>query len=98
MPLGSGMSDQAFARAIQDAGRAGIGCRPIFSHAYVLANRPEIAEAMGRASYAVRGFLAGLAKRGIKVEVLERVRQVGPNKTGAEGSYTIYRARPELAG
>ena len=24
------------------------------------------------------------------VEVLERVRQVGPNKQGAKGSYTIY--------
>jgi len=25
------------------------------------------------------------------VEVLERVRQVGPNKLGAKGSYTVYR-------
>jgi hypothetical protein len=37
------------------------------------------------------GFLAGLEKRGIEVSVLERVRQVGPNKAGAKGSYTVYR-------
>ena len=34
---------------------------------------------------------AGLKKRGIEVSVLERVRQVGPNKAGAKGSYTVYR-------
>ena len=39
----------------------------------------------------VRGFLAGLAKKGITVDLLERLRQVGPNKTGAKGSYTVYR-------
>jgi hypothetical protein len=38
--------------------------------------------------HTVRGFLAGLAKKGIKVAVLERVRQVGSNKQGAKGSYT----------
>jgi hypothetical protein len=26
------------------------------------------------------------------VGVLERVRQVGPNKAGAKGSYTVYRS------
>ena len=46
---------------------------------------------MGWAPHTVRGFLAGLAKKGIPVEVLERVRQIGPNKQGAKGSYTIYR-------
>jgi hypothetical protein len=51
----------------------------------------QIAEAMGWASHTVRGFLAGLAKEGIKVEVPDRVRQVGPNKPGAKGSYTVYR-------
>ena len=41
---------------------------------------------------AVRGFFAGLKKRqGIEVQVLERIRQVGPNKEGARGSYTIYK-------
>ena len=46
---------------------------------------------MGWAPHTVRGFLASLARKGIQVEVLERVRQIGPNKTGAKGSYTIYR-------
>jgi hypothetical protein len=52
----------------------------------------QIAEATGWAPHTVRGFFAGLKKRqGIAVEVLERVRQVGPNKEGAKGSFTIYR-------
>ena len=63
-----------------------------------LLRRPEgatvaqIAEATGWAPHTVRGFFAGLKKRqGITVEVLERVRQVGPGKQGAKGSYTVYR-------
>ena len=36
-------------------------------------------------------FFAGLKKSGTPVEVLERVRQVGPGKQGAAGSYTVYR-------
>jgi Protein of unknown function (DUF3489) len=55
------------------------------------ASEPQIAEAMSWAPHTVRGFLAGVAKKGIKIEVLERVRQVGPNKQGAKGSYTVYR-------
>ncbi len=55
------------------------------------ASGPQIAEAMGWAPHTVRGFLAGLAKKQIAVSVLERVRQVGPNKAGAKGSYTVYR-------
>uniref|UniRef100_UPI0011847083 DUF3489 domain-containing protein n=1 Tax=Elioraea rosea TaxID=2492390 RepID=UPI0011847083 len=51
----------------------------------------QIIEATGWAPHTVRGYLAGLKKRGIGVEVLERVRQVGPNKQGAKGSYSIYR-------
>jgi predicted ArsR family transcriptional regulator len=52
----------------------------------------QIAEATGWAQHTVRGFFAGLRKReGIAVEVLERVRQVGPNKAGARGSFTVYR-------
>ncbi|MBC4018201.1 DUF3489 domain-containing protein [Siccirubricoccus deserti] len=51
----------------------------------------QIAEATGWAQHTVRGFFAGLKKKGIDVRVLERVRQVGPNKEGARGSYTIYR-------
>ncbi|MEA2849063.1 MAG: hypothetical protein QOG78_4344 [Rhodospirillaceae bacterium] len=54
------------------------------------ASGPQIAAATGWASHTVRGFLAGLAKKGIKVHVLERVRQIGPNKAGTKGSYTVY--------
>jgi hypothetical protein len=50
----------------------------------------QIAEATGWAAHTVRGFFAGLKKKGHAVEVMERVRQVGPNKEGARGSYTIY--------
>jgi hypothetical protein len=55
------------------------------------ASGPQIAEAIGWAPHTVRGFLAGLAKKGIKVDILERVRQLGPNNAGAKGSYTVYR-------
>ena len=51
----------------------------------------QVIEATGWQPHTVRGFLAGLKRRGIKVEVLERVRQVGPDKQGAKGSYSIYR-------
>jgi hypothetical protein len=50
----------------------------------------QIAEATCWAPHTVRGFFAGLKKKGITVAALERVRQVGPNKDGAKGSYTIY--------
>jgi predicted ArsR family transcriptional regulator len=50
----------------------------------------QIAEATGWQPHTVRGFFAGLKKRGIEVGMLERVRQVGPNKQGAKGSYTVY--------
>jgi DNA-binding MarR family transcriptional regulator len=61
-----------------------------------LLRRPEgatvtqIMEATGWAQHTVRGFLAGLKKKGHAVEVLERIRQVGPNKQGAKGSYSVY--------
>jgi hypothetical protein len=55
------------------------------------ASGPQIAEATGWAAHTVRGFLAGLARKSIPVEVLDRVRQVGSNKQGAKGSFTIYR-------
>ncbi|MCA3360077.1 MAG: DUF3489 domain-containing protein [Roseomonas sp.] len=52
----------------------------------------QIAEATGWAQHTVRGFFARLKKRqGITVEIAERIRQVGPNKKGAKGSYTVYR-------
>jgi hypothetical protein len=52
----------------------------------------QIIGATGWQSHTVRGFLAGLKKRqGIEIEAAERVRQVGPGKQGAKGSYSIYR-------
>ncbi|WP_204251149.1 DUF3489 domain-containing protein [Elioraea rosea] len=51
----------------------------------------QIIEATGWAPHTVRGYLAGLKKLGVSVKVLERVRQVGPNKQGAKVSYSIYR-------
>jgi hypothetical protein len=50
----------------------------------------QIADATGWAQHTVRGFFAGLKKKGHPVEAMERIRQVGPNKTGAKGSFTIY--------
>jgi biotin operon repressor len=54
------------------------------------ASGPQIAEAMGWAPHTVRGFLASLARKGIKVDVLEHVRQVGPNRGGTKSSFTVY--------
>jgi hypothetical protein len=51
----------------------------------------QVMDATGWQQHTVRGFLAGLKRKGITVEVLERVRQVGPDKQGAKGSYSIYR-------
>jgi Protein of unknown function (DUF3489) len=51
----------------------------------------QIAEATSWKAHTVRGFFAGLKKRGIAVSVLKRVRQVGPGNEGARGSYTVYR-------
>ncbi len=52
----------------------------------------QIADATGWQAHTVRGFFAGLKRRqGIAVEAAERVRQVGPGKEGAKGSYTVYR-------
>ncbi len=55
------------------------------------ASGPQIAEATGWAAHTVRGFLAGLKKKGFSIETLDRVRMIGPNKAGAKGSYTVYR-------
>jgi hypothetical protein len=51
----------------------------------------QIMDATGWQPHTVRGFLAGLARKCITIEVLERVRQVGPSRAGAKGSYSIYR-------
>ncbi|MFT8247386.1 DUF3489 domain-containing protein [Roseomonas sp. BN140053] len=75
------------------------GPRTGTKHAIVLAllRRPEgatvtqLIEVTGWAPHTVRGFLAGLKRRGTPVEVLERVRQVGSGRAGAKGSYSVYR-------
>ncbi|MBI0539396.1 DUF3489 domain-containing protein [Roseomonas sp. KE2513] len=51
----------------------------------------QVMEATGWAPHTVRGFMAGLKGEGHAVEVLERVRQVGPGAQGAKGSYSVYR-------
>ena len=51
----------------------------------------QVVEVTGWAQHTVRGFLASLKKKGHAVEVLERVRQVGPGAQGAKGSHSIYR-------
>jgi hypothetical protein len=53
------------------------------------ASGPQIAEATGWAAHTVRGFLAGLARKSIPVEVLDRVRQVGSNKEPRAASPSI---------
>ena len=50
----------------------------------------QVAEATEWAPHTVRGFFAGLKKKGIQLETLERVRVIGPDRQGAKGSYTIY--------
>ena len=61
----------------------------------------QICEATGWQGHTVRGFFAGLKKRqGIEVQVLERVRQVGPNKEetlidAAGGRYEGFRTHYE---
>ncbi len=54
----------------------------------------QVMEATGWAPHTVRGFLAGLKRKGHRVEVLERVRQVGSGQQGAKGSYSVYRLAP----
>jgi hypothetical protein len=57
----------------------------------------QVMDSTGWAQHTVRGFLAGLKKKGHDVEVLERVRQVGPGAQGAKGSYSVYRIAPGAA-
>ena len=54
----------------------------------------QIAEATGWQNHSVRGAIAGALKKKLGLTITtERVRNVGPNKEGARGSYTIYRDR-----
>ena len=66
-------------------------------HALAILRRPQgetvaqIAEATGWPQHTIRGFFGGPKKKGHAVEMMEHVRQLGPNKQGARGSYTVYR-------
>lgn len=55
----------------------------------------QIGEATGWGKDTVRGFFAGLKKKGHQIHVVEKVRQVGPKRPGSRGSYTIYRIADE---
>jgi hypothetical protein len=52
----------------------------------------QIAEATGWQHHTIRGAISGALKKklGLTVEAT-RTREVGPNKTGAKGSTTVYR-------
>jgi hypothetical protein len=58
----------------------------------------QVMETTGWQQHTVRGFLAGLKKKGFAVEVLDRVKQVSSGKQGAKGSYSVYRSPARLAG
>jgi hypothetical protein len=58
----------------------------------------QVMETTGWAQHTVRGFFAGLKKKGHTVEVLERVKQVSAGKQGAKGSYSIYRVTSPAVG
>ncbi|MBC7433730.1 MAG: DUF3489 domain-containing protein [Rubritepida sp.] len=52
----------------------------------------QIMEGTGWQQHTVRGFFAGLKKRqSINVEVLGRVRQVGPGAQGSRGLHSVFR-------
>ena len=63
-----------------------------------LLRRPEgatveqIAEATGWQNHTVRGAISGALKKKLRLTVeATRTREVGPNKSGAKGSSTVYR-------
>jgi hypothetical protein len=52
----------------------------------------QMMEATGWLSHTCRGVMAGALKKRLGLNVTsERVRMVGPNKTGAPGSYSVYK-------
>jgi hypothetical protein len=68
------------------------------AHMIELLKRPEgatveqIAEATGWQKHTIRGAISGALKKKLKLNVeATRTREVGPEKTGAKGSSTVYR-------
>ena len=55
----------------------------------------QIGAATGWGKDTVRGFFAGLKKKGHPIHIVEKVRQIGQNRPGSRGSYTIYRIADE---
>ena len=52
----------------------------------------QIAEATGWQKHTIRGAISGALKKKLKLNVeATRIREVGPEKTGAKGSTTVYR-------
>jgi hypothetical protein len=52
----------------------------------------QIAEATGWQHHTIRGAISGALKKKLRLTVeATRTREVGPNKTGAKGSTTVYR-------
>jgi len=52
----------------------------------------QVAEFTGWANHTIRGVIAGALKKKLGLTITtERVRNLGPNKGGGRGSYTIYR-------
>jgi Protein of unknown function (DUF3489) len=52
----------------------------------------QIAEVTGWQHHTIRGAISGALKKKLKLNVeATRTREVGPNKTGAKGSSTVYR-------
>jgi Protein of unknown function (DUF3489) len=52
----------------------------------------EIAKATGWQHHTIRGAISGALKKRLGLDIeAARNREVGPNKTGAKGSTTVYR-------
>jgi hypothetical protein len=52
----------------------------------------QIAEATGWQHHTIRGAISGALKKKLRLTVEAiRIRQVGPNKSGAKGRATVYR-------
>lgn len=57
----------------------------------------QIADQLDCSANAARAHMAALKRQGINVQVLERIRCVGPNRSGAKGSFTVYHVAAQVA-
>lgn len=58
----------------------------------------QIAFELDCSESAARAHIAALKRQGTNVQVLERIRCVGPNRTGGKGSYTVFHVAAEARG